>query len=120
LRRADFGRCGHFNQFSRTNIIHVAVHRYGPRNERVIADASDIGDHAAGFVRERQPIDKVTRVGSRALADILSALITDLCSFEAALQKPSDNGVGKKCHSAIGVMDDEPLLRSQQLVGNHK
>jgi hypothetical protein len=83
LGRADFGRCGHFNQFSRANIIHVAVHRYGPRNEGVIADASDIGDHAAGFIREGQPIDKVTRIGSRALADILPALIIDLRSFEA-------------------------------------
>ena len=29
-------------------------------------------------------------------------------------------GVGKECHSAIGVMDHEPFLCSQQLVRNHK
>lgn len=86
----------------------------------MIADAGDISDYAARFVHERQPIDKVTLVGSRALANILPTLIAELCRFETALQKPTDNGVGKKGHSAIGMMDDESLLRSQQLVGNHK
>ena len=86
----------------------------------MVTDAGDVSNYAARFVCERQPIDKVTLLGSRALANILPTLIAELCRFETAFQKPAHNGVGKKCHSAIGMMDDKPLLRSQQLVGNHK
>jgi hypothetical protein len=80
----------------------------------------DISDHAARFVREGQPIDKFARLGSGTLANVLPALAIDLRGFKAALQKSANNRVGKECHSSIGVMDDEPLLGAQKLVGDYK
>ena len=87
LGRSDLSCSGHSSdQFSRAHIINVAVDRYRPRDERMIANARDIVT-TLSLVREGQPIDKFARLGSRTLADVLPPLAIDPCGFDSALSE---------------------------------
>ncbi len=60
-----------------------------------------------------EPVDKISGIRSRTLTHILPSLLLDCARFQAVLQKIADNGVVKKSHAAIGMMDHKPFLCSQ-------
>ena len=86
----------------------------------MIADAGYIGDHAACFVRKGEPVDEVARIGSRTLPNVLPAVSSTCAVSRLFFRRSRMMESVKECHPAIGVMDHEPFLCSEQLVGDDK
>ena len=81
-------------------------------------DALHIITHALSLIAYGKPLDKLSRPRSRTFSDILKSFIRESRRFEAVGQQPTHHVVGEEFHAAIGVVNDKPLPRAQQLVRN--
>src|SRR5262249_31797681 len=72
------------------------------------------------LIFDRQPIDEVTFRGTRTAPYITPAVGTELCCVEALSQERAHRVVSECLHAAIRVMDHEPLVGAEQLMGDNK
>src|SRR6185312_8391608 len=84
----------------------------------MVTDPGDVVDDAAGVVADREPLDVLALGGARAGADVDEAVVGERCRPEAAGQQVLHDLVREELHAAVGVVDDEPLLRTEELVGD--
>ena len=71
-------------------------------------------------VRDRQPVDVLALARARPLADVVEAVGAERRGLEARLEQPAHDVVREELHAAVRVVDDEPLPRAEQLVGDHE
>ena len=83
-------------------------------------NAGHVVDHGLPGVFDRQPIDKLIFRRARPFADISKSLRAELGCLEAVRQQAAHQFVAKEFHAAIGVVNDEPLARAEQLVRDHQ
>jgi hypothetical protein len=107
---------GDLDERAGTHVIDVAVDGDALGNEGVATDALDVLDHGVVRVRDRQPVDEVTFVRARALTHVEETVWSERRGLEALGEEAPDYLVGEELHTAIGVMDDEPLLGAQEFV----
>ena len=83
-------------------------------------DARHIGEHTVCLIVEGEPVDKVTGIGSRALADIRPLPLIKLRRFETVL---SSRRISESLNRAIEsrvLVNNKPLFGAKQLIGNDK
>jgi len=68
--------------------------------------------HAPPLISDGKPFDEFASARSGAFPDILKSFFRKGCSFQAIGQQSAHYLVGKEFHAAIGVVNDEPLLRA--------
>src|SRR5262249_34570849 len=100
------------------HVVDVSVDRDGFWNQRMVADTPHIGDDCRRVVLHREPVDELTFRRAWALADIAKAGGSQLRGLEALGQETPHQLVGEEQHSAVRMMNDEELLRAEELVGN--
>lgn len=100
---ARFGRYVHLVQATDLHIVDIAVDGCVGRHERMLADAPSV-------LRARPPLWR----GFDQTFPSKDAVARSSSSRSVMIS--SENSL----HAAIGVVDDEPLLRAEQLVGNDK
>ena len=98
------------------NIIQVSINRYFARNERMLANATHVIDHARWLVRDRMPFYETPRARPLTMLRIGPSLAVKLRRFQTVVEQFSHNAFGEELHPAIAVMDHKPFLGSQQLV----
>ena len=83
-------------------------------------DPGHIVDDGLGLVADREPVEVCGLGGAGAGADVHEAFGAQLGGLEGVREQSADDLVGEELHAAVGVVDDEPLLRAQQLVRDHE
>src|SRR3989442_3081939 len=109
---------GDFFQPASFYIENVSVDRNGPGNQRVVANAPHVGDDGSGIIFHREPINELALRRSGAFPDIAKAAGRELCRLEATGKKIPHHLVREEQHAAVGVVNDEELIRAKQLVGD--
>ena len=66
-------------------------------------------------VADGKPFDVFSGARARTFADILESFVGKRRSFQTVGEKPAHNLIREKFHAAVGVMDDEPFPRAEQL-----
>ena len=84
----------------------------------MVADALHVLEHALLLVGDGEPTDVLAFGRTAPAARIVPAAGVDAGGLEAAAQQLAHDVVGEGFHAAVGVVDDEPLAGTQQLVGN--
>jgi hypothetical protein len=82
------------------------------------ADPGHIVDHALVAVGDGKPVDVGRFCGAWPLTEIGESVRAERGGLEAVRQQPAHDLVGEALHPAVGVVDHEPLLGTQQLVGD--
>src|SRR4051812_2010077 len=67
-------------------------------------------------IGDREPVDLLARGRAGAGADVAKAAFTELRRLQAPLEEVAHELVREEPHAAVGVVDDEPLLRPEELV----
>ena len=67
---------------------------------------------------DRQPLDVLAGARSWAFADVTEAARGELRRFQAGGQQATHHFVGEELHAAVGVMNDEKFLGTQQFVAD--
>jgi len=122
LRRylAGRGGFGHFEELAGFHVVDVAVNRDGTGHQRVLPNALHVFHYARGQVFDGEKGNEFRLVGAGALAHVVPSLLVHGSGFQALSQQVTDNFVGEVLHAAVGVVNNEPLPGTQQLVGNHQ
>ncbi len=102
----------------RPDVVDISVDRDALGDERMVPDALDVVGDAACLVGDRQPVDVGGLGRARTLPDVIETLGSERRGLEAVGEQAADHLVGEELHPAIGVVDDEPLGRAEQLVGD--
>jgi hypothetical protein len=110
----------HFLQASGGHVVNEAAHRQVIRHKRVLVNAFRVILHAGFQVTEGQPLDLRPLCRAWPHAHVAPALLVDDSSVEAAGEQVAHDLVGEQLHAAVGVVNDEKLLRAQQLVRDHQ
>ncbi len=84
----------------------------------MVANASHVGDDGSHIVLHREPINELTLRRSRAFSDITKAAGGELRGLETTGKEISHHLVREEQHAAVGVVNDEELIRTEQLVGD--
>src|SRR5262249_32539976 len=107
-----------FFQSASSYVVNVPVDRNRLWNQRMVADAPHVGENGGRIILHREPINELTFRRSGTFPDIAKAAGRELCGLEAAGKEISHHLVGEEQHAAVGVVDDEELVRAEQLVGD--
>src|SRR6202451_3876129 len=86
----------------------------------MISDGGYVVEDGLPLIFEREPVDRFPGFGAGTFTDILESIRSELCGFEAGLQQTVHDFVGKRKHSALGVMDHEEFLCAEQLVADYE
>src|SRR5579864_6053078 len=84
----------------------------------MLANTPHVIAHTLLLIADGKPLDEFSCARSRALSDILKSFIREGCRFQAVGEQSAHYFVGEEFHAAIGVVNDKPLSRAQQLVRN--
>ena len=117
-RLPAFRRLGHLDQPAGLHVVDIAVDGHASGDEGVGADAGDVGGDALGLVLDGQPIDEIAFRGARRITHVLPAVRSELRGVQALSEERAHHLVGEGLHAAVGVVDHEPLLGAEQLVGD--
>ncbi len=77
-----------------------------------------IVDHALFQIADGEPVDIFAVHPAFVHAGVHPLAVLELGGAQAVAQQAAHDVVGKGFHAAVGVVNDEPFLRSQQLVGD--
>ena len=116
MRAASVSGLFNFDQVAGVNIIKIPINRYLARNERVLANAAHVIDHARLLVCDGVPFYETSRSRSFTMLRIGPSLAVKLRCFQIVVEQFSHDAVGEKLHPAIGVMDHKPFPGAQKLV----
>ena len=72
------------------------------------------------LVRDQEELHKLRGTAARALADTLEAFRREGRGFERSGEETPNDIVGEELHAAIGVVNDEELSRSEELVADNE
>src|SRR3954469_10090628 len=120
LRSTRTRRLRHFDELPSLYMIDIAVDRNRLRHQRVASNARDVVDYCLLRVFDSEPVDKLTFRRAGSFTDIAKSLGAELRGVEAFCQQIAHYFVGKELHSAVRVVNDEPLTRTEQLVRDHE
>ncbi|GCC45103.1 hypothetical protein chiPu_0029473 [Chiloscyllium punctatum] len=84
------------------------------------SDPLHILEHTLGIVLKRMPVDELARDRTAFVFWIRPCLAIELRGAQIVRQEVADDLVGEQLHPAIAMMDDEPFIRSEQLVRDHE
>ena len=101
-------------------IVYEAENRDVLGNEGMLADPPHVFDDAALEISDRQPANEMTAGGSPTMLWIGPCLSIEGGGLEIIFEKIAHHTVTEKLHSAVGVVDNKPLARTQELVRNYK
>ena len=79
-------------------------------------DALHVLDDARLLVLDRVPFDEVAGRVTAVVMRVRPFLSVEGGGAQVVFEQVGDDLVGKELHPAIGVVDDEPFLRAEQLV----
>src|SRR5215469_10412377 len=117
LRGFAHGRgSGNFFQLAGSYVVNVSVDRNRLGNQRMVANAPDVRYDGRRIILHGEPIDKLTFRRPRPLPDIAKAVGGELGGLETTGKEIPHHLVGEEQHAAVGVVDDEELIRAEQLV----
>jgi len=100
------------------DVVDVAVDWDGLWHERAGADASDVSKDGLGLIFDGEKFDELGCGGAGAFAYVFEAFGGEGCGFEAVCEEAADDIVAEELHAAIGVMDDEELFGSKELIAD--
>lgn len=86
----------------------------------MITDTFRVRHDAFRVVTDGQPVDEIALPAAFPDPGIVPAILVHRGSLQAAGQQPVHDFVGKGLHAAVGVVDDKPLARGEQLAGNER
>src|SRR5680860_544716 len=115
---SSLGRLRYLDQSTGLNVIDIAVDSHRARHKRMRPDAPHVGRDALSLILDGQPIDELTFRGAWTAPDIMPTLCLKFRGVEALPQKRAHHLVGEGLHAAVGVVDHEPLICTEQLVRN--
>ena len=78
-----------------------------------------IGD-ALVAVGDGEPVDALAFAGAGAGADVVEAVLAELCGLEALVEESGHDVVCEELHTTVGVVDHKPLGGAEELVGDHE
>ena len=84
----------------------------------MVTNAPHVGDDRSRIILHREPINELTLRRSGAFPDIAKAAGRELRRLEATGQEIPHHLVREEQHAAVGVVNDEELIRAEQLVGD--
>ena len=84
----------------------------------MVPNAPHVGDDGSRIILHREPINELTLRRSGAFPDIAKAAGRELRRLEATGKKIPHHLVREEQHAAVGVVNDEELIRAEQLVGD--
>ena len=84
----------------------------------MVAHFLHVIDHSLTIIGEGQPIDLRPLRGTGPLPDIAPAVFVDHRLLETLGEQVTHDLVVEEHHAAVGVVNDEKFLRSEQLVGD--
>src|SRR4051812_47591695 len=120
LRSTRTRRLRHFDELPSLYMIDIPVDRNRLRHQWVASNARDVVDYCLLRVFDSKPVDKLTFRRAGSFTDIAKSLGAELRGVEAFCQQIAHYFVGKELHSAVRVVNDEPLTRTEQLVRDHE
>src|SRR5439155_11284345 len=84
----------------------------------MVPNAPHVGDDGSRIILHREPINELTLRRSGAFPDIAKAAGRELRGLEATGKEIPHHLVREEQHAAVGVVNDEELIRTEQLVGD--
>lgn len=87
-------------------------------HQGVVSDVGHVIHHALLQVLDGQEVDVLAGAAAALFFGVIPAVLAQRGRLQALLQQIIHHLVGEGQHAAVRVVDDEPLLRPQQLVGD--
>jgi hypothetical protein len=107
-----------FEELAGADVVKETVDRNRFRDERMIADASDVVEDGLFLIADGKPLDVFTSAGAGAFAEVLETLRSERGGFEAGGEETAHDVVGEKFHATIGMVNDEEFTGAEKFVAN--